>query len=215
MLDKVIFFFFAGVAILGAGLMVTRRNAIHSAVFLITTLMATAGIFLQLRAEFIFIAQIILYVGGIMVLFIFVIMLVRLDVALHQIQFSRQKWVALFVTLALAAEVGVMLSRRVLVFAEDQRLHLPVYVAALYAAALPLRPVNALGLVHSDSAGDCERTGRGRRHDSGNGIWLEPLAGDDCNYDNHSGRSVFPDAFERQKSSSGFFGGAATGRTFD
>ena len=115
MLDKVIFFFFAGVAILSAGLMVTRRNAIHSAVFLITTLMATAGIFLQLRAEFLFIAQIILYVGGIMVLFIFVIMLVRLDVALHQIQFSRQKWVALFVTLALAAEVGVMLwsSRKV------------------------------------------------------------------------------------------------------
>ena len=102
-------------AILSAGLMVTRRNAIHSAVFLITTLMATAGIFLQLRAEFIFIAQIILYVGGIMVLFIFVIMLVRLDVALHQIQFSRQKWVALLVTLALALEVGVMLwsSRKV------------------------------------------------------------------------------------------------------
>ena len=109
MLDKVIFFFFAGVAILSAGLMVTRRNAIHSAVFLITTLLATAGIFLQLRAEFIFIAQIILYVGGIMVLFIFVIMLVNLDVALHQMKFSRQKWVALLVTLALGAEVGVML----------------------------------------------------------------------------------------------------------
>lgn len=109
MLDKVIFFFFAGVAILSAALMVTRRNAMHSAIFLITSLLAVAGIFLQLRAEFIFIAQIILYVGGIMVLFIFVIMLVRLDVALHQIQFSRQKWVALLVGLVLAAEVGVML----------------------------------------------------------------------------------------------------------
>jgi NADH-quinone oxidoreductase subunit J len=109
MLDKVIFFFFAGVAILSAGLMVTRRNAMHSAVFLITTLLATAGIFLQLRAEFLFIAQIILYVAGIMVLFIFVIMLVSLDVAVHEMQFSRQKWVALFVTLALALEVSVML----------------------------------------------------------------------------------------------------------
>jgi NADH-quinone oxidoreductase subunit J len=109
MLDKVIFFFFAGVAILSAALVVTRRNVMHSAVFLITALLAVAGIFLQLRAEFIFIAQVILYVGGIMVLFIFVIMLVNLDVALHQVQFSRQKWVALLVGLVLAAEVGVML----------------------------------------------------------------------------------------------------------
>src|SRR5689334_19458699 len=108
MLDSVIFYFFAGIAVVSAGLMVTRRNAIHSAVFLITTLLATAGIFLQLRAEFLFISQIILYVGGIMVLFIFVIMLVRLDVALQQIQFARQKWVALLVALALAGQVGLV-----------------------------------------------------------------------------------------------------------
>ena len=108
MLDSVIFYFFAGVAILSAAMMVTRRNAIHSAVFLITVLLATAGIFLQLRAEFLFVAQIILYVGGIMVLFVFVIMLVRLDVALHQIKFSKQKWVSLLVTIALGAQVGAM-----------------------------------------------------------------------------------------------------------
>ena len=108
MLDKVLFYLFAGIAVASAALMVTRRNAVHSAIFLIATLLATAGIFLQLRAEFLFIVQIILYVGGIMVLFIFVIMLVNLDVALHQIKFARQKWVALIVTLALTTQVGVM-----------------------------------------------------------------------------------------------------------
>jgi len=108
MLDKVIFYFFAGIAVGSAALMVTRRNAVHSAIFLIATLLATAGIFLQLRAEFIFIVQIILYVGGIMVLFIFVIMLVNLDVALQQIKFARQKWVALIVTLALTAQIGLL-----------------------------------------------------------------------------------------------------------
>ncbi len=108
MLDKVIFYFFAGIAVSSAALMVTRRNAVHSAIFLIATLLATAGIFLQLRAEFIFIVQIILYVGGIMVLFIFVIMLVNLDVALHQIKFARQKWVALIVTMALTAQIGLL-----------------------------------------------------------------------------------------------------------
>src|SRR5438477_9109218 len=79
MLDKVLFYFFAGIAVASAALMVTRRNVVHSAIFLITALLATAGIFLQLRAEFLFIVQIILYVGGIMVLFVFVIMLVNLD----------------------------------------------------------------------------------------------------------------------------------------
>jgi NADH-quinone oxidoreductase subunit J len=109
MLDKVIFFLFGGIAVLSAALMVTRRNAVHSAIFLITSLLATAGIFLQLRAEFVFIVQIILYAGGIMVLFVFVIMLVNLDVALNQLKFSRQKWVALIVTAALAAQVGAMI----------------------------------------------------------------------------------------------------------
>ena len=108
MLDKVLFYFFAAIAVASAALMVTRRNVVHSAIFLITALLATAGIFLQLRAEFLFIVQIILYVGGIMVLFVFVIMLVNLDVALHQIQFARQKWVALLVALALAGQVGLV-----------------------------------------------------------------------------------------------------------
>ena len=108
MLDKIIFYFFAGIAVAGAVLTVTRRNAVHSAIFLITALLATAGIFLQLRAEFLFAVQIILYVGGIMVLFIFVIMLVNLDVAVRQMQFARQKWVALLISLALAAQVGLM-----------------------------------------------------------------------------------------------------------
>jgi NADH-quinone oxidoreductase subunit J len=110
MLDSILFYFFAGVAVLSAALMVTRRNVMHSAVFLVTTLLATAGIFLQLRAEFLFVTQIIVYVGGIMVLFIFVIMLVRLDVALHQVRFRLQKFVASLVALALALELIVILA---------------------------------------------------------------------------------------------------------
>jgi NADH-quinone oxidoreductase subunit J len=109
MLDSVIFYFFAGIAVVSAALMVTRRNAIHSAVFLITTLLATAGIFLQLRAEFLFISQVILYVGGIMVLFIFVIMLVRLDVPLLQARSRTQKGIALLVALAVGLEAGVVI----------------------------------------------------------------------------------------------------------
>src|SRR6516165_4237390 len=109
MLDQAIFYFFAGVAVLSAILTVTRRNVVHSAIFLITALLATAGIFLQLQAEFLFVVQIILYVGGIMVLFVFVIMLVNLDVALRQIQFNRQKYLAAVLALVLATQVGFAL----------------------------------------------------------------------------------------------------------
>src|SRR5437879_12100439 len=100
MLDQAIFYLFAGVAVVSAILTVTRRNAVHSAIFLITALLATAGIFLELRAEFLFIVQIILYVGGIMVLFVFVIMLLNLDVAFLQLQLAMRVGVGLLVALA-------------------------------------------------------------------------------------------------------------------
>jgi NADH-quinone oxidoreductase subunit J len=108
MLNHIVFYFFAGLAVVSAIGVVVARNTVYSAIALITALLATAGIFLQLHAQFLFIVQVILYVGGIMVLFIFVIMLVNLDVALHQIKFARQKWVALIVALALSAQVGLL-----------------------------------------------------------------------------------------------------------
>jgi NADH-quinone oxidoreductase subunit J len=104
MLDLVIFYFFAALAVVAAVMTVTRRNVVHSAIFLATTLLATAGIFLTLRAEFLFIVQIILYTGGIMVLYVFVIMLVNLDVALHQVSFNRRWYVGLLLTAVLGAQ---------------------------------------------------------------------------------------------------------------
>jgi len=102
--SQIAFYFFAGLAVLGAIGTVTARNTVHSAIYLITSLLATAGIFLTLGAQFVFAVQIVLYVGGIMVLFIFVIMLVNLDVALHQVQFNRQKWVASMLAIALGSQ---------------------------------------------------------------------------------------------------------------
>ena len=99
MLDQIVFYFFAALAVVSAILVVTRRNVVQSAIFLITALLATAGIFLQLHAEFLFIVQVILYAGGIMVLFVFVIMLINMDVSLHQIQFNRQWWLGLLLAL--------------------------------------------------------------------------------------------------------------------
>ncbi|HKJ82209.1 MAG TPA: NADH-quinone oxidoreductase subunit J [Ignavibacteriaceae bacterium] len=76
-LETVLFFLFAIVAAFSAVMMITRRNAVISALFLILNLAALAGLYLLLNAQFIAVAQVIVYAGAIMVLFLFVIMLLR------------------------------------------------------------------------------------------------------------------------------------------
>ena len=106
---QAVFYALAGVAVVSALLVITRRNPVHSAIWLIITLLSVALLYLQLQAEFIAAVQIILYIGGIMVLFLFVIMLVNLDVALRQEQFNRQWGVAGLAALLLAGELGAVI----------------------------------------------------------------------------------------------------------
>src|SRR6185436_13434760 len=71
------FWFFGLAAIFAALLTVMARNAVHSALFLISSLVSVAALFILANAEFIAGVQILVYVGGVMVLFLFVIMLVN------------------------------------------------------------------------------------------------------------------------------------------
>lgn len=94
------FYFLASLAIITAILTITRRNPVHSALALIFTLLAVAGLYLMLYAPFVAGVQIVLYAGGIMVLFLFVIMLVNIERAQLEERFNKQWHVA-----ALAAAV--------------------------------------------------------------------------------------------------------------
>src|ERR1700756_405078 len=84
------FYLLSGLALLGGVLVITRKNAVHSALALILTLLALAGLYLMLYAPFVAGVQIILYAGGIMVLFLFVIMLVNLERSQKEEQFNKQ-----------------------------------------------------------------------------------------------------------------------------
>ena len=75
--ESVFFLSFSIAAILAGLLTVMARNAVHSALFLISSLVSVAALFILLGAEFIAGVQILVYVGGVMVLFLFVIMLVN------------------------------------------------------------------------------------------------------------------------------------------
>jgi NADH-quinone oxidoreductase subunit J len=86
------FYMLSGIMLLGGVLVITRKNPVHSALALIVTLLAQASIYLMLYAPFVAGVQIILYAGGIMVLFLFVIMLVSIDRSVRERRFNSQ-WV--------------------------------------------------------------------------------------------------------------------------
>ncbi len=75
----IIFIVVAFLAIISALLMVTRKNPIHSALWMIATFFTMAVIYLFLNAQFIAVAQVMVYAGAIMMLIIFVIMLVQME----------------------------------------------------------------------------------------------------------------------------------------
>jgi NADH-quinone oxidoreductase subunit J len=95
------FYLLATTMIVGGILVITRKNAVHSAMALITTLLAQAGIYLMLYAPFVAGVQIILYAGGIMVLFLFVIMLINMERSVKERQFNKQWLVGIVAAAAL------------------------------------------------------------------------------------------------------------------
>ncbi|MGA2120077.1 MAG: NADH-quinone oxidoreductase subunit J [Bryobacteraceae bacterium] len=128
MIDTVLFYAFA-LLVLGGGLAtITLRNAVHCAIALIMSLLGVAGLYLLQQAEFLFAVQIVLYVGGIMVLFLFVIMLVNLDQAARERQFNRQWVVAVTAVAAVAAEIGYFLWRGKAAFHIAENVLLPASV---------------------------------------------------------------------------------------
>ncbi len=75
----IVFIVAALVAVMASLLMVTRKNPIHSALWMIVTFFAMAVIYLLLNAQFIAVAQVMVYAGAIMMLILFVIMLVHME----------------------------------------------------------------------------------------------------------------------------------------
>lgn len=76
--EQILFFLFAAVSLIGAIAVISFKHPIYSALSLIITFFAQAGLFVLLGAHFVAAAQVIVYAGAIMVLFLFVIMLLNL-----------------------------------------------------------------------------------------------------------------------------------------
>ena len=112
------FYLLSGLMILGGVIVITRKNPVHSALALIVTLLGQAGLYLMLYAPFVAGVQIILYVGGIMVLFLFVIMLVNLERTQQEKAFNKQWAVGIAASAALAAMFIVIYAKGRALFPE-------------------------------------------------------------------------------------------------
>ena len=112
MLETVVFYVFAAILLLAALRVITARNPVHAALALVLAFFTAAGLWLLLRAEFLAIALVLVYVGAVMVLFLFVVMM--LDINLERLRegFWRNLPSAVVVGGILAFEMVAVIAQR-------------------------------------------------------------------------------------------------------
>jgi len=102
---EILFYAFAAVLV-GAGLgVITARNPVHSALWLVLAFFTSAAIWLLLEAEFLAIVLVLVYVGAVMVLFLFVVMMLDINIEELRKGFTRYLPLGLFVGLVMIAEI--------------------------------------------------------------------------------------------------------------
>ena len=106
---EIIFYFFSAILVLSALGVITSRNPVHAALLLVLAFFTSAGLWLLLGAEFLAITLVLVYVGAVMVLFLFVVMM--LDINLDRLREGYWKWFPFGALLAvvIAAEVVMVL----------------------------------------------------------------------------------------------------------
>jgi NADH-quinone oxidoreductase subunit J len=109
-LTQILFYFFSAIAIFSASMVVMARNPVRAVLFLVLTFFVTGGLWLLLEAEFLAITLVLVYVGAVMVLFLFVVMM--LDVELNSLRSGFTRYlpiglcISVLVAVALVYAVG-------------------------------------------------------------------------------------------------------------
>src|ERR1700732_3390275 len=113
MLIQVLFHLFAAILLLAALGVIVARNPVYSALGLVLSFVTSAAIWLLLEAEFLAIVLVLVYVGAVMVLFLFVVMMLDIKAEEHRRGFTRYAWLGWITAAVVIAEiVGVVTARR-------------------------------------------------------------------------------------------------------
>lgn len=111
MINQIIFLYFAAVIVVSAVLMITRRNPVHSVLFMLLLFFHIAGVFVLLNAEFLAAVQLIVYAGAILILYLFVVMLLNVDRESQAARANRYwPWITVF-GLLIFAEIALLTAR--------------------------------------------------------------------------------------------------------
>lgn len=108
--QQFIFYFFSAVLIGAALGVITARNPVHAALLLVLAFFTSAGIWLQLQAEFLAITLVLVYVGAVMVLFLFVVMMLDINLARLREGFWSYLPLGALVAALLVAEMAIVLA---------------------------------------------------------------------------------------------------------
>jgi NADH-quinone oxidoreductase subunit J len=179
-----LFYAFSAILILAATRVITARNPVHAALFLVLSFFSAAGIWLLLKAEFLAIVLVLVYVGAVMVLFLFVVMMIDIDLGKLREGFWGYLPVAATIGVVIVLEMAAVLWRSFWVYEQEapagniggtKELGLLIYTKYIYgfeiaAAILLVAIVAAVALTlrkRKDSkhfnAGDAVRVKRNDR----------------------------------------------------
>ncbi len=102
---EIIFYVFASILVLTSLGVILFKNPVYSAISLILSFITSAALWLLLQAEFLAIVLILVYVGAVMVLFLFVVMMLNIDDVMRTSKFNKMAPFALFIGLIVVAEL--------------------------------------------------------------------------------------------------------------
>jgi NADH-quinone oxidoreductase subunit J len=108
--EQLVFYFLASVAVIAAGLVITVRNPVRAAMFLILTFFTVAVIWLLLEAEFLAMVLVLVYVGAVMVLFLFVVMMLDIDTDQLREGFATYLPIGTMVAVIILMELAIIFS---------------------------------------------------------------------------------------------------------
>jgi len=113
MLVSVLFYSFATILVAAGVAVITTRNPVYAALSLVLCFFTSAVLWMLIEAEFLAIVLVLVYVGAVMVLFLFVVMMLDINVEELKQGFTRYAWLGWIVTATVIAEiVGVIVQRR-------------------------------------------------------------------------------------------------------
>jgi len=104
-IELILFYLFSAILVLAAGAVITIRKPVHAALFLVLAFFASAGVWLLLEAEFLAVTLVLVYVGAVMVLFLFVVMMLDINLAPLKEGFTRYLPVGSLIAFVLILEM--------------------------------------------------------------------------------------------------------------